>query len=43
MGIYSSMWIDGLARKYGGKVLTRTEMTKDTPVNYSELASITDS
>jgi hypothetical protein len=38
VGIYSSMWMDGLARKYGGKVLTRTEMTNDTPVNYSKLA-----
>ena len=38
VGIYSSMWMDGLARKYGGKVLTRTEMTKDSAVNYSELA-----
>ena len=35
--IYSSMWMDGPARKYGGKVLTRTETTKDSAVNYSEL------
>ena len=31
VGIYSRMWMDGLARKYGGKVLTQTEMTNDTP------------
>jgi hypothetical protein len=38
VGIYSRMWMDGIARKYGGKVLTQTEMTNDTPVNNSELA-----
>jgi hypothetical protein len=38
VGIYSRMWMDGLARKYVGKVLTRMEMTSNTPVNYSELA-----
>jgi hypothetical protein len=30
--------MDGLARKYWGKMLTRTEMTSNTPVNFSELA-----
>ena len=38
MHIYSVMWMDGLARKYTGKVLTQKEKTDITPVNFSQLA-----
>ena len=37
-GVYSAMWMDGLSRKYTGKVLTQTEKTDLTEVNFAQLA-----
>ena len=38
VGVYSAMWMDGLTRKYTGKVLTQTVKTDLTEVNFAQLA-----